>query len=65
MSRTSLESPYWLRDGEEPCPFCGTRYVYEVELRCELCDSPVCPICVVRTSLEVICPDCLHREEEE
>ncbi|MGA7616744.1 MAG: hypothetical protein WBX15_16340 [Thermoanaerobaculia bacterium] len=54
-----------MRDGEEPCPFCGTRYVYEVELRCELCDSPVCPICVVRTSLEVICPDCLHREEEE
>jgi hypothetical protein len=46
--------------GTETCPHCAQRYVYELEVRCEVCDGPLCPICAVREveAVDWRCPDC-------
>ena len=36
---------WWLLAGEEECTSCGRTYVFEAELRCGDCDTPMCPLC--------------------
>ncbi|MCF8060901.1 MAG: hypothetical protein K9M82_00155 [Deltaproteobacteria bacterium] len=56
--------PWWIDGGGEICPFCGQAYAYEMELRCVLCDAPVCPFCASE-AYECACPDCAPRPEGE
>jgi hypothetical protein len=52
--------PGWWLGGGESCGFCLLDYSYEVEFRCDDCDRPVCPECVVVVSERavIICPEC-------
>lgn len=70
MSNTGRASspppyPWWLM-GRERCETCLQVYVLEMEARCEYCDGPLCPMCIVElqeSSLRV-CPDCAPTESE-
>ena len=56
--------PWWIERGEEDCPHCAQTYSYEVEVRCFECDAPVCPMCVVRLTERIVCPDCREAAKE-
>lgn len=59
--------PWWVEGGSETCPFCLQSYVYELEIRCHDCDSPLCPQCVVTERFALVnhlCPDCLEEEDD-
>ena len=52
---------WWLEPGTEQCGVCLGWYHVEIGVRCEACDEPVCPTCVVEvrlSDLEVLCPAC-------
>jgi len=59
------ELPRWFEGGEEICPFCGQTYIYEMERRCTLCDSAVCPCCCPAEDTDLLCPDCVPCGKEE
>lgn len=57
--------PWWLTDMTETCSACSQPYAYHTEIRCIVCDGPMCPICVqVTIELESSCPDCLECEDQ-
>lgn len=62
----ATQRPYWL-SGEELCTHCLHTYAYAVESRCNDCDEPVCPHCLVVIDAhdEVLCPIChaFHAKE--
>lgn len=62
-SSASVVVAWWLDEGDEECPHCGQLYIYERELRCTDCDSPVCPHCrKVHAAGHHVCPDCVEAE---
>ena len=65
MRKTANKLPWWLEQGVEICPACNHTYVYQTEYRCEVCDGPVCSICVIRTEeMMFSCPaDALAYEQ--
>lgn len=50
-----------LTDGTETCPLCLQSYAYEMEIRCEFCDEPLCPCCA---DGKRACPDCTGADGE-
>jgi hypothetical protein len=38
-------SGWWNTPGWERCTGCSGSYNLEVEIRCGICDSPLCPLC--------------------
>jgi hypothetical protein len=65
MDQAEWIRPWWL-GGEETCPVCGQRFVYESRLYCVACDGPLCPHCVERTTeLEVFCPRCFSEMSDQ
>jgi hypothetical protein len=42
----------------EQCPGCLQLYAYELEYRCNACDGPLCPTCIVRVEMSWVCSDC-------
>ncbi|MGC3982082.1 MAG: hypothetical protein QM808_12545 [Steroidobacteraceae bacterium] len=59
-SNIPLATSWWLSDGDEECPHCGSLYVYELEFRCTECDGPGCPHCkLVHAEGHFVCPDCV------
>ena len=60
--------PWWAHGGSERCPVCLQLYAYEVEVRCADCDGPLCPLCAVEVTVELVarrCPDCCTGAAEE
>lgn len=52
----------WILAGDEPCEHCGQSYALELEVRCVVCDGPMCPFCVVRVRESARCPE--HCEDD-
>ncbi len=50
----------WVLDEDERCEQCEQTYALELEVRCVICDGPVCPFCVVSLGETPRCPE--HRE---
>lgn len=47
----------------EQCPICLQDYVLEMELRCSVCDGPLCPLCVVTVLTDSFCPACQEEND--
>ena len=63
--RPTSEKACWLTGGTETCEHCGQVFVYEMEIRCGVCDRPVCPLCARTDWGEMIaCPECCREEKE-
>jgi hypothetical protein len=58
MHLPSPRPPYWLSESDDRCSSCTGGYAIEVEWRCELCDSPLCSLCIVVNEAEIRCDDC-------
>jgi len=56
--------PWWLTADDEECPGCWQPYGYQLELRCEDCDSALCPTCVVRLGKVRLCRECADLRKE-
>jgi hypothetical protein len=56
----STRPALWLAEGEEECTHCLGTYVFEQEVRCIVCDGPMCPRCawIVRQKDSINCPSC-------
>lgn len=55
-------APYWLTSDELACPHCDQGYAYETEVRCALCDEPLCGLCAARRQGRMLCPHCADGE---
>ncbi len=65
MARVSKSAaskvPWWLGEGDEECPHCSAYYVLQVEVRCAICDGPMCSHCKVKHAEGlVVCPNCVE-----
>jgi hypothetical protein len=62
----TTRTQWWLEE-EETCGSCLQVYSYGVEYRCDICDSAVCPECVVvqRETRLVLCSRCQDEGEKE
>lgn len=57
---------HWVWGGTETCEHCGQAFVYEMEIRCGVCDGPVCPLCARGDwGEEATCPECCREEKKE
>jgi hypothetical protein len=68
MQEQQTDLPWWLSGGTERCPMCLQLHAYEVQVRCTDCDVPLCPMCAVEVTLDVVvrrCPECRDGQCEE
>lgn len=65
-NESQKDMPWWLL-GNEQCGWCLQSYALEVEYRCDYCDEPVCPDCVVEISVKklVLCGPCADAHAAE
>jgi hypothetical protein len=64
VSTPVLREAWWIAGSDVDCSHCFQGYAYEREVRCVVCDAPVCPFCVVRVEARVVCQDCAPQGEE-
>lgn len=47
-----------LDDGQARCEFCEGEYSVQLEVRCAVCERPLCPLCATRARSSFHCPEC-------
>jgi hypothetical protein len=54
-----------MRDAHEQCSACLQLYVYELEVRCVVCDSAGCQFCAVRVDGAWTCVSCKEEPDAD
>ena len=49
---------WWMEGADVDCLHCSQGYAYEREVHCMECDTPMCPLCMQRIEMRIICPAC-------
>ena len=53
-----LELAHQLAEGQARCEFCQGEYNVALEVVCDDCKRPLCPLCATRSRRVYRCPEC-------
>jgi len=62
MEQSTLSSPVAEVGADEEILYCSRHPDVETTLRCNRCNTPICPRCAVRTPVGFRCPDCVRSQ---
>ena len=58
FSNEEIDVPLQLGEGQTRCEFCQGDYSVHLEVVCDECEHPLCPLCATRTGSRYHCPEC-------